>query len=135
MVTTLIIDFSDTQGQFTTKSVMEFCRNSNSCQLLWLILLPARMKMIHPKKKLLEWSQHFSHYKSMGIFPDTQGQLTHKALVGSCQISNPFEILRLSSLHARIKNQSKLKELEWSQDFPIITLWELSVSMETRVLI
>ena len=28
-----------------------------------------------------------------------------------------------------------MKELEWSQDFPIITLWELSVAMETRVLI
>ena len=27
--------------------------------------------------KVLEWSQHFSHYKSMGIFPDAQGQLTH----------------------------------------------------------
>ena len=26
--------------------------------------------------KVLEWSQHFSHYKSMGIFPDIQGQLT-----------------------------------------------------------
>ena len=25
----------------------------------------------------LEWSQYFSHYKSMGIFPDAQGQLTH----------------------------------------------------------
>ena len=36
------------------------------------------------KKKVLEWSQHFSHYKSMGIFPDAQGQLTHKSLVGSC---------------------------------------------------
>ena len=24
----------------------------------------------------LEWSQYFSHYKSMGIFPDAQGQLT-----------------------------------------------------------
>ena len=24
----------------------------------------------------LEWLQHFSHYKSTGIFPDDQGQLT-----------------------------------------------------------
>ena len=28
-------------------------------------------------------SQHFSHYKSMGIFPNAQGQVTHKSLVGS----------------------------------------------------
>ena len=33
-------------------------------------LFPARMKMIQSKMKALEWSQHFSHYKSMGIFPD-----------------------------------------------------------------
>ena len=26
------------------------------------------MKKIHLKVKALEWSQHFSHYKSMGIF-------------------------------------------------------------------
>ena len=55
----------------------------------------------------------------MGIFPDAQGQLTHKSLVQSCRISNPFEILWLSLLPARIKkNQSKMNELEWSQEFP-----------------
>ena len=110
--TTLFIDFSD------PKSVMESCRQSNSSKLLWLVLLPARMKKIHPKMKALEWSQHFSHYKSMGIFPDAQRQLTHKSLVRSCQILNPYEILWLSSLPAKIKNQSKMKELEWSQAFP-----------------
>ena len=120
MVTTLFINLSDAQGQLTPKSVMEYCRNSNSFQLLWLVLLSARIKKIHPKMKVLvEWSQHFSNYKPMGIFPDAQGQLTHKSLVGSCRISNPFEILWLSLLPARIKqNKSKMKELEWSQDFP-----------------
>ena len=55
----------------------------------------------------------------MGIFPNAQGQLTYKSLVGSCRISNPFEILWLSLLPARIKkNKLKMKELEWSQDFP-----------------
>ena len=83
-VTTLFINFSNTQGQLTPKSVMESCPNSNSSELLWLVLLSASMKKIHPKMKILEWSQHFSHYKSMGIFPDAQGQLTHKSLVGSC---------------------------------------------------
>ena len=77
------------------------------------------MKKIHPKMKVLEWSQHFSHYKSIGIFPDAQGQLTHKSLFGSCRISNTFEILWLSLLPAKIKkNKLKMKELEWSQDFP-----------------
>ena len=118
-VTTLFINFSDAQGQLTLKSVMESCPNSNPYKLLWLVLLSARMKKIHPKMKVLEWSQHFSHYKSMGIFPNAQGQLTHKSLVGSCRFSNPFAILWLSLLPSRIKkNKSKMKELEWSQDFP-----------------
>ena len=84
VVTTLFINFLDTQGLLTPKSVMESCQNSNSSELLWLVLFSARMKKIHPIMKVLEWSQHFSHFKSMGIFPDAQGQLTHKSLVGSC---------------------------------------------------
>ena len=119
VVTTLFINFTDAQGQLTPKSMMETCRNSISSQLLWLVLLSARMKMIHPKMKVLEWSQHFSHYKSMGIFPDAQGQLTHKSLVQSCRIWNPYMRLWLFSLPARTKKiQSKMKELEWSQGFP-----------------
>ena len=92
-VTTLFITFSEAQGQLTPKSVMESCRNSNSYELLWLVLLSARKNKIHLKLKVLEWSQHFSHYNSMRIFPDAQGQLTHKSLVQSCRISNPYEIL------------------------------------------
>ena len=84
VVTTLFINFSDAQGQITPRSVMESCRNSNSSKLLWLVLLSARMKKILSKMKVLEWSQHFSHYKSVGIFPDAQGQLTLKSQVGSC---------------------------------------------------
>ena len=93
VVAKLFINFSDAQGQLTPKSVIESCRNSSSSQLLWLVLLFARMKKIHSKMKVLEWSQHFSHYKSMGIFPDAQGQLTHKSLVESRRILNPSEIL------------------------------------------
>ena len=73
VVTTLLIDFSGAQGQLTPKSVIESCRNSNSKELLWLVLLSARMKKIHQKMKVLEWSQHFSHYKSMGIFQALKG--------------------------------------------------------------
>ena len=56
VVTTLSIDFSHTQGQLTRKSVMESCQNSNPSKLLWLVLLSARMKKIHPKMTALEWS-------------------------------------------------------------------------------
>ena len=93
VVTTLFIIFSDAQGKLTPKSVMESCPNSNSFEFLWLVFFTARMKKIHPKMKVLEWSHHFSHYKSMGIFPDAQWQLPHKSLFQSCRISNPFEIL------------------------------------------
>ena len=65
---TLFINFSDAQGQLTPKSVMESCQNSNPSKLLWLVLLSAIMKKIHPKMKVLEWSQHFKDYKSMGDF-------------------------------------------------------------------
>ena len=54
-VTTLFIDFSHAEGQLTQKSVMESCRNSNPSKLLWLTLLPARMK-IHWKMKVLNSS-------------------------------------------------------------------------------
>ena len=47
VVTTLFIYFSNAQGQLTPKSVMKSCRNSNPSKLLWLTLLPARMKKIH----------------------------------------------------------------------------------------
>ena len=39
----------------------------------------------------------FSHYKSIGIFQDTQGQLTPQSLVESGPNSNLSEILWLSS--------------------------------------
>ena len=68
-----------------------------------VFILPARMKKVHPKMRGLEWSHHLSHYKSMGIFPDAQRQLTRQSLVRSYQISNPTKILLLSSLPARMK--------------------------------
>ena len=79
------------------------------------------MKKIHSKLKALERSKHFSHYKSMGIFSDAQGQVTHKSLIRSCQISNPSEILWVSLLLARMKKiQLKMKALEWSQHHSLI---------------
>ena len=44
-------------------------------------LVTYKNEKILPKMKVLEWSQHFSHYKTTGIFPDAQWQLTHKSLV------------------------------------------------------
>ena len=80
--------------------------------------LPARIRMIESKLKELEYSQDFSHYKSMGIFSDAQGQLTPQSLVESGPNSKLSEILWLSSLPASMKKiGSKMKVLEWSQAF------------------
>ena len=78
-------------------------RNLNSSKLLCMSSLPARMRMIESKMKELECSQDFSHYKSMGIFPEAQGQPTPQSLVESSPNSNSSEILWLSSLPASIK--------------------------------
>ena len=81
--------------------------------------IPARMKKIQLKMKALECSQDIFHYKSMGIFPDAQGQLTPQSLVRSGRISNSFEMLWMSSSPASMKKiRSKMKALEWSQHFP-----------------
>ena len=85
--------------------------------------LPAKMKKIQLKMKALECSQDLSQYKSMGIFPDAQGQLTPQSKVGSCLISNSSGTLWLSSLLAKMKKiQSKMKALEWPQDNMLIFL-------------
>ena len=91
--TTLYLYFSDAQGQITLVLVSVSGRNLNSPKLSCMSLLPARMRMIDSKMKELECSQDFFHYKSMGIFPDAQGQLTPQSLVRSDRISNSFEML------------------------------------------
>ena len=65
-------------------------RNLNSFKLM--SSLPARLRMIEAEMKELECSQDLSHYKSMGIFPDAQGQLTPKSLVRSYRISKSSEM-------------------------------------------
>ena len=67
----------------------------------------------------LEWPQHISHYKSMGIFPDAQGQLTPQSEVKPSRNSNSTEMLWLSLLFPRMRKiKSKMKMLEWPQHFP-----------------
>ena len=69
--------------------------------------------------KALECSCDSSHYKSMGIFPDAQGQLTLQSMGGSGEISNSSATLWLSSLPAKMNVRSKMKALEWPQDMLI----------------
>ena len=117
--TTLYVNFSDAQGQITLELVVVSGRNLNSSKLPCMSSLPARMRMIESKMKELECSQDYSHYKSMGIFPDAHGQLTPESLVRSVRISNSSEMLWMSSLPASNKKiRSKMKALECSQHFP-----------------
>ena len=119
VVTTLNINISDAQGQITLVSVVISGRHLNSSKLSCMSSLPARMKMIKSKLKELECSQDSSHYKSMGIFQDAQGQLTPQSLVRSGRISNSSEMLWMFSLPASMKKiRSKMKALEWTQHFP-----------------
>ena len=67
------------------------------------------------------YSQDFTHYKYIGIFPDAQGQLTLQSTVRSGQISNSFETLWLASLPAKMKKiRSKVEALECSQRYTSI---------------
>ena len=68
------------------------------------------MKIL-PKMKALYCSQ-FSHYKSIEIFSDVQGQLTQLLVMGSGRNSNSFKLLWLSLLPAR---HPKIKALDCSQ--------------------
>ena len=123
VVTTLYSNFSDAQGQITLVLVSVSGRNLYSSKLSYMSWLPARLRMIDSKMKELECSQDFSQYKSMGIFPDAQGQLTPQSLVRSGRISNSSEMLWMSSLPARTcmkKIRSKMKALEWSQHYTAI---------------
>ena len=66
----------------------------------------------------LEWPQHFSHYRSMGIFRFPQGQLTLQPLVRSSPNLNSVQTLWLSLLPERMKKiRLKMGELEWPQGF------------------
>ena len=54
VLTTLNIDFSTPHGLLTPHSQVESGRKSNSSEILWLSSLPARMKKIQSKMKVLE---------------------------------------------------------------------------------
>ena len=55
-------DFPDAQGQLTHKSLVQSCPFSNPFEILWLYLLPERIKKNQSKMKELG----FPHYNSMG---------------------------------------------------------------------
>ena len=110
VLTSLYVDFSDAQGQLTPESVVESRRNSNSSLLLWLSLLPSRMK-IQSKIKALECLRHFSHYKYIEMF-FRRSRAAYSVICG--RIGLKFKLVGdfMVSLTARVtKTQSKMKTL------------------------
>ena len=82
MVTTLFIDLRCSRGA-NSKIGDGILTKFKLIQALIVVLIVCKNEEDPFKLKALEWSQHFSHYKSMGIFPNAQGQVTHKSLVRS----------------------------------------------------
>ena len=58
--------FADAQGLPTPQSLVRTGPISNLFQMLWMSLLPVRIKKIRSKLKALEWSPGFPHYNPMG---------------------------------------------------------------------
>ena len=58
--------FTDVQGKLTLQTLVQSFWISNPSKLLFLSLLPARIKNIQWKMEELECSQDFAHYKPMG---------------------------------------------------------------------
>ena len=80
--------------------------------------LPANMKRIQAKIAEKMWWHRFPHYKSMGFFSYTQGQLTPKSVVETGQISNSSKLSCMSSLPASMKRiRSKTYEKTWWHRF------------------
>ena len=78
------------------------------------------------KMKALVCSHYFFHYSSMGIFPDTQGQLTPQ--------SQPVQAFTVVLVNCK-NEEDPIKNGGARASAHIITIWELSVAMETRVLV
>ena len=129
--------FLEAQEQLTLWSMVGSGRNSNSSKLLCMPSLSASMKRIWWRTAAEKWQHRFSHHKSMRIFSG-RSRAANPA-VGS-PIRPNFEHLR-ALMHVIITCKYEKDRMKNSREksgntvFPIITLWELTVAMETRVLI
>ena len=99
--TTVYSNFSDAQGQITLELVGGIWPKFELILAFMQCLVTCKNEDDRIKMKELECSQDFSHYRSMGIFPDTQGQLTPpQSLV---RILKSSKTLWLSLLPAKMK--------------------------------
>ena len=71
----------------------------------------------------------FSHYKSMGIFPDAQGQLTPQSEIKPGRNSNSSEMLWLSLLPARMKKIHSIRAVAGQRSSPDLCFATTSVKI------
>ena len=96
----------------------EFGLKFKLIQALMHVLVTCKNEQNLIKNEALEWQQHFSHYKSMGIFQDVHGKVIPQYMIQSSRFSNSCETSWLASLPARmVKFRSKIKALEWPRDY------------------
>ena len=136
--------FTDAQGQLTPQSLVRSGRISNSFEMSWMSSLPASMKNIRSKMNSAVLGLKFElvrdvmdvlvtcKYEEYPIknegarvdttlysnFSDAQGQITLVLVSVSGRNLNSSKLSCMFSLPARMRMiDSKMKELEWSQDF------------------
>ena len=91
---------------------MASCQNSNLFKLSCMSSSPARMQKIQSNMKELEWSQHFSHYKSMGIFPDANSAV-HSPFWHNFELVRDVMVVLIACKNE--EDPIKMKALECSQ--------------------
>ena len=110
MLITVYIYFSDSQGQITPKSVVVFSRISNS-SILMVVLITCKNEEDLIKNEGARVLTTFSPlYKSIGIFPDAQGQLTPQSLVRSCRILKIFRNIMVVLVNCKNEEDPTKKE-------------------------
>ena len=115
------------------KPVVGSSRISNSSNLSCMISLSASMKRIRSRTAENKWRHRFSNCRPMGIF-------FGRSREANSAVGGPIRLVRALLYVIMTCNYQK----DWMKNgrgksgdivFSIITLWELSVAMETRVLI
>ena len=126
--------FFRAQRHVTQKPAVRFCWKANSVKILWLSSLPASMKI---------WLKMAEKNEDIVLLFHSRAQVNFFQRSRACNsetlgpILPKFELGRdwLSSLPASMKKIL----LKWPRKvgdtvFPIISQWDLSVAIETRVL-
>ena len=82
-------------------------------------LLPTRMKKIQSKIKALEWSQHYSLI--FQTIKDSNNSEVSDGILPKFKLIQAFMVGLVTCKNK--EDPSVMNALEWSQHFPILSLW------------